>query len=174
MIRNANGQTALVDSIVFMILLTLASSIILGSGSGYSRQSEIEGLQQYSSDFTETLLAMEIDTLNYTDSQGEAIALNGSFKNICQLITDVTIINYQTSEQANLSGYESAILDTGNLLIRSGMGFAVCSSLEDQTLFLSCHTENEESMPNERYATQRLYDIADLHVKLTVYVWVIS
>ena len=176
MIRDLEGQTALVDAIIFMILMSLASGIILGSGGGAAAwQSEIEGLQQYSDDFSDTLLAMEVESPNYTDPEGNTITMNGSVSSISQLLSDAAIINFQSAGQANLSSYEAAIQNAGNSLIRPGYGYAAYSHVEgqeNQTIFLSNQVDEFGEMPDERYASQRLYEVDDVQVNITIFIWV--
>ena len=176
MIRDSSGQTALVDAIIFMILMSLASGIILGSGGGTAAsQSEMESIQQYTHDFTDTLLAMEIESPNYIDPEDNLITMNGSASSIGQLLCDAAIINYQSTGQVNFSGYVTAIKNAGNSLIRPGLGYAVYSLVgSHQALFLSNQIDDIEELSDERYASQRLYDVNGNPVNITIFVWVIT
>ena len=176
LVDSTRAQTALVDAIVFMILMSLASGIILGSGGGTAYgQSEMESLQQYSHDFTDTLLAVEIESPNYIDPEDNQITMNGSACSIGQLLCDAAIINYQSTGQVNFSGYVTAILNTGNSVIRPGLGYAVYSHVgSNQAIFLSNQIDDVEELPDELYASQRLYDVHGNLVNITIFVWVIT
>ncbi|MCK5024913.1 MAG: hypothetical protein KAR56_04780 [Thermoplasmata archaeon] len=150
MIRD-DGQTALVDSILFMILMLLASGIILGSAG--SRIQNDNGLHQYANDFADTLLVMEI-----SDGQGD------------RPISDILCEQAILSDQSNFTITNGAILDSGDLLIRPGLTYAISY----QDILLSSHIDSVEELPIQRQASQREYLIQDVQITITVYVWVMS
>ena len=151
MIRDSLGQTALIDAIIFMILMSLASGIILGFGGDAAiQQSEMEGIQQYSHDFADTLLSMEV---------GEHP------RPISEILCDQAIIR-----QSNFTAMNETILEAGNLLVRPGLAYAI--SYQDN--LISSHADFTEELPDERYASQRLYNINGKQVDIIVFVWVIE
>ena len=170
------GQTALVDAIIFMILMTLASGIILGSGAGSAiKQSEIEGLQQYTQEFAETLLAIEIESPGYIGPRGDNITINGSVNCISMLLCDAAIVDYQTGNQANYSELQNSIEAIGNSLVRPGIGYAIHSHVEGQEsngLFVSNQIDLNEELPDQLFASQNKYEIAGEKVVVTVFTWV--
>ncbi len=143
------GQAALVDSIIFMILLLLASGIILGSA-GSSPDID-SGLQQYASDFTDTLLAMEVGENN---------------KPVTELLLDQAILD----GQSNFTDINMAILDAGNALVRPGLGYAISS----QDIFLSSFVDEIGELPADRQASQRKFMIQGSQIDITIYMWVIE
>ena len=144
-----DGQTALVDSIIFMILMLLASGIILGSA-GSNVQND--GLSLFTNDYADTLLAMEI-----IDGQGS------------RPISDILCEQAILSEQSNCTIINEAILDSGDLLIRPGLAYAISC----QDLLISSHISSAEELPIQRQASQREYLIQNEQINITVYVWVI-
>ena len=154
------GQAALVDSIIFMILLLLASGIILGSA-GSSPDID-SGLQQYASDFTDTLLAMEVGENN---------------KPVTELLLDQAILD----GQSNFTDINMAILDAGNALVRPGLGYAISSqdiflsSFVDELIIQYPHRQEViGELPADRQASQRKFMIQGSQIDITIYMWVIE
>ena len=141
-----DGQTALVDSIIFMILMLLASGIILGSAGSIIQKDA--GLHQYTNDFADTLLAMEV---------GENI------KPVSDILCEQAIL----SDQSNFTAMNQMILDSGDQLIRPGLAYA----LSYQNVLISSHIDSIEDLPTQRQASQREYLILDETIIITVYVW---
>ena len=145
-----DGQTALVDSIIFMILMLLASGIILGSA-GNSIPDD-NGLNQYTNDFADTLLAMEI-----SHNQGS--------KSVSDILCEQAIL----SGQVNFTGTNEAIFDSGDMLIRPGLAYAISC----QDVFLSSYIDSIDELPIQRQASQREYLIQSEQIIITIYVWVV-
>jgi len=144
--NNCGGQTALLDSIFFLALMLLASSIVI-SAMGKAHH-DTEKLGQYTEDFTETLLAVEIGERNTPVSEYLCgIALVGGPEN-------------HTNDMVVLAG---------NNHIRPGLAYAV----DCQCVFLSDFIKDPDDLPDSRYASQRIYNINGEQVILIVYIWVI-
>lgn len=139
------GQTALVDSIIFMILMLLASGIILGSA-GSNIQND--GLSQYSNDYADTLLAVEV---------GE------NARSVSNILCEQAIL----SDQSNFTGMNEEILNSGDVLIRPGLAYAISC----QDMLISSHIDSIEELPIQRHASQREYLVHDEQIIITVYVW---
>lgn len=148
--RDSSGQAALVDSIIFMILMLLASGIILGS-SGSIGPAPDTGLQQYADDFADTLLSMEIG--------------NGSMP-VSRILCDQAILG----NQSDAAAWNSAIMESGNALVQPGLGYAVAC----QGVFLSNHASGIGDLPADRQASRRDFMVLGNHVEITVYVWVVG
>jgi len=149
LVDSDKGQVALVDAIIFMIFMSLASGIILGSAGNLSN-ADNSGLQQYTSNFADTLLAVEI---------GE------NFKPVSEILCDEAILD----NQLNFTDINAAILETGDALIRPGLGYAISC----QDIFLSNYIEDKEELPAERQASQKTLMVLDSQIDITIYVWVI-
>ena len=140
-----HGQTALVDSIIFMILMLLASGIILGSAGNIIQNN---GLSQYTNDFADTLLTMDIGE-NATP------------------VSDILCNQAILSSLSNFTASNQEILDSGDLLIRPGLAYAITC----QDMLLSSNIDSIEELPTQRQASQREYLVHDEQIIITVYVW---
>ncbi|MDO9537675.1 MAG: hypothetical protein Q7J68_05105 [Thermoplasmata archaeon] len=164
--RNRDGQIAVVDVILFMTIMLIASAVVIGSnGSVGLEELEFRGLQQYTSDYASTVLAMELGGMEYLDSSGSAVLLGESGKSISQLLCDEEII-LRADASCDFSTYNQRILDVARALLRSGLDCAI--SCDDILI-----TSNE--LPIEHCASQVSIFPGETgeNVTITVYVWVV-
>ncbi len=173
--RNNLGQTAMTDAILFMTLMVIASAVIIGSTyGGTGNLVQRSGLQQYTEDFADTVLAVELRDLYYTDVNGDMVNLTG--RSIGRLLgEEVMLLSGGAPVSGFSDGYEPRILDAGKALVREGLGFALLSEGNGQTssIFISYHIDSIGDLPANRCASQMEYFIDnDETVTITVYVWV--
>jgi hypothetical protein len=165
------GQAAMVDAILFMTIMLVASAVIIGSASSIKPANvEFSGLQQYAVDYAETLLAMEISGLNYKDTAGATVNVSGSGKSISQLLCDEALI-LRESTASNFTNYESNILRAGKSIIRPGLDYAISC---DGAMFLSNRISTISNLPPDRCANQMIvFAGSGPSITITVYVWVV-
>jgi hypothetical protein len=170
--RDRAGQAAMVDAILFMTIMLIASAVIIGSASSIKPANiEFSGLQQYADDFSETLLAMEIGGLQYNGAAGTMVNVSGSDKSISQLLCDETLI-LRNSTSPDFSDYESTIYGAGKAIIRPGLDYAI--SCDDDSIFLSGRISSILELPPDRCASQMVvFAGSGSSITITVYVWVI-
>jgi hypothetical protein len=166
------GQAAMVDAILFMTVMLIASAVIIGSASSFKPASvEYSGLQQYAADYAETLLAMEISDINYEDAAGATVNISGSGKSISQLLCDEALI-LRESTTSNFSDYESTIFGAGKAIIRPGLDYAI--SCDEDSIFLSGSISSLSELPPNRCASQMIvFAGSGSSIIITVYVWVV-
>jgi len=162
----------MVDAILFMTVMLIASAVIIGSASSIKPANvEFSGLQQYAVDFSETLLAMEISGLHYENSTGATVNVSGSGKSISQLLCDEVLI-IRDSTASNFSDYESIIFTAGQAIIRPGLDYAI--SCDGDSIFLSGRISSMSELPPDRCASQMMvFADSSTSITITVYVWVI-
>jgi len=155
---NSTGQAAMVDAIIFMILLTLASGIVLTAG---NRIPGDDSSYQYSEDFADTVLSLDIEIFNNTRPLGNVLC-------------DMTMLEISGASLDNGS-WEGKVTDAGNALIRSGMGWAIESRTgeSDAVIFVSPNVDGSDLMPDDVYASQRIYSYGGEAIRITVFTWVI-
>ena len=165
------GQAAMVDAILFMTIMLIASAVIIGSASSIKPANvELSGLQQYSADYTETLLAMELSGLNYNDAAGATVNVSGSGKSISQLLCDEALI-LRDSAASNFTNYESTIYNAGKYILRPGLDYAISC---DGAVLLSGTISGISELPPDRCASQMaVFAGSGSSIIITVYVWVI-
>jgi hypothetical protein len=165
------GQAAMVDAILFMTVMLIASAVIIGSASSIKPANvEFSGLQQYASDYAETLLAMEISGLNYEDSAGATVNVSGAGKSISQLLCDEALM-LRENTASNFTCYESAIFNAGKSIIRPGLDYAISC---EGTMFISGGTSGISDLPPDRCASQMIvFAGSGPTIVITVYVWVV-
>lgn len=168
--RGRGGQVAMVDAILFMTLMLIASGVMVGSTKFTdSATSEYNALETYTGDFAETFLSMEVTGLSYLNSTGEVISIGNSGISIAKALCDEALLDV---ESGSFSEYEKCILAAGNLLIRPGLGFTV--SCSPTGIFISNLASAETDMPLNRCASRHSYLAGDgTEIEITVYVWVI-
>ena len=169
--RDRNGQSAMVDAILFMTIMLIASAVIIGSASPTkSANLEFSGLQQYTQDFTGTLLAMELNGLHYIDVAGDTINVSGSGNSIGQLLCDEALI-LRNGIDMDFSSFESAIHNAGRTILRPGLDCAI--SCDGSSIFLSGSISNASLLPPEHCASQMsVFPGIGPNIVITVYVWV--
>jgi hypothetical protein len=169
--RDRRGQAAMVDAILFMTVMLIASAVIIGSaGSIRPANTEYSGLQQYAVDFSETLLAMDICGLNYEDPTGATVNVSGSGNSISQRLCDESLI-LRDSTASNFSDYESAIFCAGNAIIRPGLDYAISS--DGDSIFISGTISSMSDLPPDRCASQMMvFAGSGSSIIITIYVWV--
>lgn len=168
--RGRGGQVAMVDAILFMTLMLIASGVMVGSSEFMESDDSGYGvLQIYTGDFAEVFLQMEVTGLNYVNSTGDTVALGDSGISAAKALCDEMLLS---GTGGNFTEYENCILAAGSLLIRPGAGFAVsCSPV---AIFISNLAPTEEKMPLNRCASLHSYLAGEgLEIEITVFVWVI-
>ncbi|MBA3046043.1 MAG: hypothetical protein KKH41_07345 [Candidatus Thermoplasmatota archaeon] len=167
---NSEGQLAMVDAILFMTVMLIASAVIIGSaGSVKPENVEYTSQRQYADDFARTMLAVEIAGMEYMNADGETINISEAGIRIAQLLCDEAIILENSIGTPDFFDYEARILEAGSNLIRPGMGFAIAAG---DAVFISQASE----LPSERFASQMVIItdyLSGSSVTITVYVWVI-
>lgn len=176
---NRHGQMAMTDAILFMTLMIIACAVVLGPAleSNFSATKR-DGLQQYTEDFTNTLLTLELDGLCYTNQSGGEVNFSGAPKAIQNYLVEEVLLVYQGVPRSNFAeGYESAILSAGMVLQRPGTDFAIFSEMKSQgvSIFLSGSLANQSELPGDRCASQRASFLSngEYEVNITVFVWVV-
>ncbi|MFO7618857.1 MAG: hypothetical protein R6W91_04295 [Thermoplasmata archaeon] len=170
-VRDSAGQAAMVDAILFMTVMLVASAVVIGSttlpGTGLSV------VQQYTADYAQTLLSVELTGLEYRDAGGNAVILNGSGRSIGQLLCDEALILGAGIGRSDFSDYDAKILAAGKSIIRPDMDFAI--SCNGGAVFISGCTSSVSGLPGTHSASQMtIWDgSASLApITITVYVWV--
>ncbi len=150
---NRKGQTAMVDSLVFLALMGIATAIILADVP--VEDVEYQELQYYSRDFAETLLSVDI-------------LQNGTGEDICTLLCEATVLKMNGGDTSEI---EEQILNAGISLIRPGASFAISSGSIEQDFFMSDHAEGPGDLPGEVAALSRQLVFNGLQIEIIVYVW---
>ena len=171
---NNDGQAALVDAILFMTVMLIASAVIIGSASS-SRPVDVQysGLQQYLRNFAQTLLAVELCGMSYIDVTGQYILLEDSGRSIGQLLCDEAMVLSNGHGQSDFTDYEIRVMDAANSLLRPGMGYAI--SCDETAVFISNCIGDFTELPPDRFASQMVIfsDIgASYRISITVSLWV--
>lgn len=166
----SGGQAAMVDAILFMTVMLIASAVVIGSTG--QRPSDSSGVQQYVGDFAQTILATELANLHYTDVDGNVVFLGDSGRSIGRLLCDEAVILDSGRGPCDFSSYEDVILTAGSRLIRPGLDFAI--SCNGGAVFISGDADSISELPHNRCARQAeiLID-GTSSVTITVYVWVV-
>jgi len=162
-ISGSAAQVAMVDAILFMTIMLVASAVILGS-SGYRDNSseDFAAIQQYSTDFMETLMAVDLNQANC------------SFRSVSQVLCDECLALRQGVTTEEYETMNALILATGRNLIRPGMDFAVSCGMG--SVFISGNAPDLDSLPGNRCANMMtVYPGEGLggDVAITVFVWVV-
>lgn len=169
--RDRKGQAAMVDAILFMTIMLIASAVIIGSASSFKATDvKFSGLQQYTVDFTGTMLAMEIGGLQYKIATGATVNVSGSDKSISQFLCDEALI-LRENTASNFTNYESTIFSAGKSIIRPGLDYAISC---DDAIFLSNRISTISDLPSDRCASQLIvFAGSGSSITIIVYVWVI-
>ena len=169
---SSGGQAAMVDAILFMTLMLIASAVVIGSARPPG--SELSDLQRYTADYAQTVLSAELSGVEYKDVEGRGITLGESGRSIGQLLCDESSILSNGIGRSDFSEYEARILAAGKSIIRPDMDFAI--SCNDGTVFISANASCISELPGTHSASQMIVWTGDLTatpVTMTVYVWVV-
>ena len=176
-IESNNGQTAMTDAILFLTLMVIACAVVIGStGDWGTSLAQRRGLQQYTDDFTDTLLSVELTDIYYLDGNGDVVDLTGSPRSVgLLLIEEIMLIQNGMPETGLAQGYERPILDAGRSLSRSGTGFAILCDNDGTLAFLSDFVTDPDDLPGDRSASQRTVSLPGSGtMSITVYTWVLQ
>ncbi len=162
-ISGSVAQTAMVDAILFMTIMLVASAVILGS-SGYHDNPNLDftAIQQYTTDFAETYMGIDLNLEN------------GSWRSVSQLLCDECLALRQGAAASEQEELNAQIMATGRNLIRPGLDFAV--SCDTGSVFISGNAPDLDSLPGNRCATMMtVYPGESLggDIVIAVFVWVV-
>jgi hypothetical protein len=150
------------DALLFMTVMTVACAVVVGSSGGDATGARLE-LQRYADDFTSTLLAAELEGMEYRRGN-ESVAMPRGC--VARLIFDEAMV-LEGGEGCDFSGYNARLLGAARALLRPGLGCA-----------MSCGPVligGEAGLPADRCASQMtvLPEGGAEPLTITVYVWVI-
>ena len=177
LIESDNGQTAMTDAILFMTLMVIACAVVIGStGDWGTSLAQRRGLQQYTDDFADTLLSVELADIYYLDGNGDVVDLAGSPRSVGLLLSEEVLLIRNGMPKAGLAqGYERPILDAGRSLSRSGTGFAILCDNDGTQAFISDFVTDSDELPADRSASQRTVSLPGCGtMSITVYTWVLQ
>jgi hypothetical protein len=162
-IIGSEAQVAMVDAILFMTIMLVASAVILGS-SGYRDNSSADfaAIQQYTTDFTETYMGVDLNLEN------------GSWRSVSQLLCDECLALRQGGVASESGELNSRILATGRNIIRPGLDFAI--SCDMGAVFISGNLHDLDSLPGNRCADMMtVFPGEGLggDIVISVFVWVV-
>ncbi len=168
---NGRAQSAVIDAILFMTIMLIASAVIIGSSCPI-RSQEFADMQQYTNDFAQTYLAVELGDMQYNDSSGNQTSTGSAARTVCQALCDECIIvrNHSIEE---FESYNSRLLSLGNSILRPGLDFAV--SCDDGAVFISNRIAWFDELPEDRCASQiEIWpgDSSATKIRITIFVWV--
>lgn len=176
--KSRHGQMAMTDAILFMIIMIIACAVVLGPTlkSNFSATRR-DSLQQYTEDFTNTLLALELEGLSYVNQSGSSVNSSGAPKPIQNYLVEEVLLFFQGVPRSNFAeGYESAIVSAGMALQKPGTDFAILGEMQTQgvSIFLSKSLTNQNELPGDRCGSQRVSFLnqGEFEVNITVFVWV--
>jgi len=168
------GQAAIVDAIMFMTIMLVASAVILGASGGWYNRDSNDGILQYTTEYASTVLRMELPGASYTDPCGQFVDLNGSMRSVGFLLCDEAMILEFGPGSSNFSEYNDAMLTACKNIIRPGLGFAI--SCNEGSVFISGSISGIRELPDTRSASHILispYPEMQSSVSITFYVWVV-
>jgi len=159
---DGDGQTAMVDAVLFMIVMLVASGLVLaafpasrGAGSGRAE------LQQYASDFREAFMAVELQTGT------------SSWASVSRMLCDECFALRRGAESSSFEQDNAAIYSAGRNLVRPGLDFAV--SCDGGAVFVSRLGPGFDGLPADRCASTVKVcagEGIEGEIGITVYVWV--
>ena len=165
------AQSAVIDAILFMAVMLVASAVMIGS-SGLIRSPGFSSLQQYTDDFSQTYMAVELNELLYIDSSGNQTSTGSAARTVCQALCDECLIVRNHSIEG-FESYNSRLLSLGNSILRPGLDFAV--SCDNGAVFITNRIGEPTELPEERCASQiEIWpgDSSATKIRITIFVWV--
>ena len=170
--QDRGAQVAMVDAILFMTIMLVASAIIIGSsGSDGTDAQEYLGLQQYTGDFAGTFLSVEFGEMTYLNGTG-GIVIVGNGKSVGLALCDEALLLQRSGGVGDFTSYDKSILDAGRNLLRPGLDFAV--SCDIGSIFISTVIENSTQLPLNHCASQvQILAGENTAITITVFVWVV-
>ncbi len=170
---DTSGQAAIVDAIMFMTIMLIASAVVIGA-TGFNRTTvqDSSTLQQYARDFSTTVLKTELSGLAYDGPNGETVNLGNSSRSISQLLCDEAMILGNGPSDYDFTEYNGETLRACNLIIRPGLGFAI--SCNGDSIFISDGPSCMEELPPTRSASQ--FEISPDSINdviIIIFVWVV-
>lgn len=162
-IADSRAQASMVDAILFMTIMLVASAVVLGS-SGYrdGADTEYSAVRQYADDFGDALLALDLSMAN------------GSWRSASQMLCDECLALRRGAEPSQYDDNNILIMNAGRNIIRPGLDFAV--SCDNGSVFISGMVEDANSLPPDRCASEMAFYPGDGlggPIAITVYVWVV-
>jgi len=162
-IADSRAQASMVDSILFMTIMLVASAVVLGS-SGHQRGTDtgFPVIRQYADDFGDTFMALDLPVEN------------GSWTSVSRMLCDECLALRRGAEPSQYDEINIHIMNAGRNIIRPGLDFAV--SCDNGSIFMSSLVPDAGSLPPDRCASEMtVYPGGGLGgpIAITVYVWVI-
>jgi hypothetical protein len=168
------GQVAIVDAILFMTIMLVASAVVIGSSGINSRQADNSSqMQQYAREFSETVLNLELTGLEYTGPSGEVVNLGNASSSVGRLLCDEAMILGSGHDNCDFTDYNVDIVKACGYIIRPGLDFAI--SCDGSSVFISRNMDSIAELPPTRSASQFeiFSDSGDFQaVTIIIYVWV--